>query len=158
AVGVARAQLGRAIARRGALAEGRAILEQAVLALEAQGNKRLEGIARTYLAWTLAKMGERDAAEREAARSVEILAGVHALRCAALAQQAALRLDAGASAEALALSREAMNALETAGKSATGEAAVRLVHAEALGATGDVAASAAAIATARDRIDARART
>ncbi len=158
AVGVARAQLGRALARRGALDEGRAVEEDAVKALEAQGNRRLEGIARSYLAWTIAKLGDLAAAEREASRAVEILAGVNALRCSALATLASILLEQGRAADALASAIEAMRALEAAGKTATGESAVRLVHAEALHATGDVGAARTAIDVARDRITARAQT
>jgi hypothetical protein len=156
AIVIARTQLGRALARRGALDEGRAALETAAVALQAQGNKRLEGAARTYLAWTLEQQGALAAAEREATRAVDALAGVHALRCAALAQLADVRLAQERAGDALELATEAMHALETAGKTAAGEASVRLVDARARYATGDIAGASAAIAGARDRIEARA--
>ncbi len=158
AVGVARAQLGRALARRGVLDEGRTVEEEAVKALEAQGNRRLEGIARSYLAWTVAKLGDLAGAELEASRAVDLLAGANAMRCSALATLATLLLQQGRLPDALATATDAMRALDAAGKTATGESAVRLVHAEALHATGDVAAARTAIDLARDRIAARAKT
>jgi hypothetical protein len=157
AVVTARTQLGRAIARRGGLDEGRKVEEQAVLALHAQGNKFLEGAGRTYLSWTLQQQGDLAAAEREAVSAVEVLAGIQALRGAALAQLATVQLEQARASDALTTATEAMRVLETAAKTVFGESSIRLAFARALHATGDTAAATTAITLARERVDARAK-
>jgi hypothetical protein len=51
-----------------------------------------------------------------------------------------------------------MAVLDTAGKTAIGEANIRLAHADALAATGDDEGASAAIATAKERVLARSKT
>jgi hypothetical protein len=51
-----------------------------------------------------------------------------------------------------------MAVLDAAGKTAIGEANIRLAHAEALAATGDEEGARAAIATAKERVLARSKT
>ncbi|MGH7294873.1 MAG: hypothetical protein ACRELB_08070, partial [Polyangiaceae bacterium] len=60
--------------------------------------------------------------------------------------------------DALDTAKRARAALESAGKTAIGEAAIRLVHVRALAATGDLAGASAALAVAKERLQARART
>jgi hypothetical protein len=51
-----------------------------------------------------------------------------------------------------------MAALDAAGKTATGEAAIRLAHVRALAASGDAPGAKAALEVARERVTARAKT
>jgi tetratricopeptide (TPR) repeat protein len=136
AVSIARAQIGRAMARRGDLDGARATLSRAIDALHAQKNTRLEGVARAYLASALLELGDADAAEKEADRAVDVLGAVPPMRCVALAVKAEVLLARGRAAEALALARAAREALDAGAKAATGETRVRIVLAEALEANG----------------------
>jgi hypothetical protein len=74
----------------------------------------------------------------------------------ALAAWARALLTLGRPGEALALARSAVELLDGLVRVEEGEAAARLIYAEALAATGDQAAAAVAIAVARERILARA--
>jgi tetratricopeptide (TPR) repeat protein len=148
----ARHLLGLALGALGALDEARAVEEQAVTAFMMQGDRRLEGGSREYLAWILRRAGDLEAAEAEARRAVELLEAVKPVQIPARATLADVLLARGRPAEALAEARRAMALLASLGKIAEGEALVRLAHAEALEATGNHAAARAAIADARDRL------
>jgi tRNA A-37 threonylcarbamoyl transferase component Bud32/tetratricopeptide (TPR) repeat protein len=158
AVGTARAQLGRTLWRRGSLVEARAELVKAVEVLRAQKNMRLAAVATRYLAGVLVEQGELEGAEREARAAVEALSSVNAMLGDALAMLSDVQRRRGQQAEALETARRAMGCLEAAGKTAIGEAAIRLAFAEALEASGDRAAAREAIASATERLQARART
>jgi tetratricopeptide (TPR) repeat protein len=158
AAGTARAQLGRTLGRLGRLDEAREVLGKAIESLRAQKNVRLAGVATRYLAWVLAAAGDLEGAEREARAAAEALSGAAAMVGDALAMLSEVQRARGAGAEALETAGRAMAALEKAGKTAIGEAAIRLAHAEALLATGDRDAARAALATARERLAARAGT
>jgi tetratricopeptide (TPR) repeat protein len=158
AAGTARAQLGRTLARRGRLDEARAMLGQAIGALRAQKNVRLAAVATRYLAWVLARLGDLAGAEREARVAVEALAGANALLGDALAMLSEVEQARGKVGEARETATRAMAALDAAGKTAVGEAAIRLAHAQALLAAGDREGARAALALAKERIAARAAT
>lgn len=158
AVGTARAQLGRTLAMCGKLEEADAVLAKAVESLQGQKNVRLAAVAGRYRAHVFTLLGDTAKAEREARDAVAALANANAMRGDALAALARALRDGGKVEEALATARLAMEALEAAGKTAAGEAAIRLEHAEALLATGDTAAAGEAIVAARERVLARART
>ena len=158
AVGTARAQLGRTLGRRGRLDEARETLENAVQTLRAQKNMRLAGVATRYLAYALAAKGDAEGAERAARAAVEALSGATAMVGDALAMLARVLLSKGATADALEASTRAVAALQAAGKTAIGEAAIRLTHAEVLLATGDGDGARAAITIAKERLAARAKT
>jgi hypothetical protein len=158
AVGTARAQLGRTLGRLGKLDEARRVLGEAIETLRSQKNLRLAGVATRYLAWVLARQGDLEGAEREARAAADALAGASAMQGDALAMVSEAQRARGAAADALETASRAMAALEAAGKTAIGEAAIRLAHAEALRAAGDGAGARAALATARERLLARART
>jgi tRNA A-37 threonylcarbamoyl transferase component Bud32/tetratricopeptide (TPR) repeat protein len=158
AVGTARAQLGRTLGRRGRLDEAREVLAKAIEALRAQKNVRLAAVATRYLAWVLAARGDLEGAEREARVAVEALAGANAMLGDSLAMLSQAQRARGAAAEARETAMRAMAALEAAGKTAIGEAAIRLAHVEALVATGDADGARAALATAKARVLARAKT
>jgi tRNA A-37 threonylcarbamoyl transferase component Bud32/tetratricopeptide (TPR) repeat protein len=158
AAGTARAQLGRTLGRRGRLDEAREVLAGAVEALRAQKNLRLAAVATRYLAWVLAAQGDLEGAEREARTAAEALAGATAMLGDALAMLSTVQRARGAVAEARETAARAMAALEAAGKTAVGEAAIRLANVEALLATGEREAAMAALATAKERLLARAKT
>jgi tRNA A-37 threonylcarbamoyl transferase component Bud32/tetratricopeptide (TPR) repeat protein len=158
AVGTARAQLGRTLGRLGKLDEARGVLAKAIETLRAQKNVRLAAVATRYLAYVLARQGDLEGAEREARAAAEALAAATGMLGDALAMVSDAQRARGATAEALETATRAMAALEAAGKTAIGEAAIRLVHAEALQATGDDAGARAALATAKERLLARAKT
>ena len=67
-----------------------------------------------------------------------------------------MKLAKGDVSEAAAAAREAMELLEELGGIDEGESLVRLVHAEALSASGDFAGARRMIATARERLLERA--
>ncbi len=158
AVGTAHAQLGRTLCRQGALPAAREELGRAIDALHAQKNARLAAVATRYLADVLARQGNLEEAERAARTAAEALAGAPAMVGDALAMLADVQRRRGNAAEALATSERAMSSLEAAGKTVIGEAAIRLAHAEALAAVGEHDRARAALATAKDRVLARAKT
>ena len=65
--------LGRVLGLRHNLDEARTLEQEAIDSFVEQGEQRLEGVARTYLAEILVAAGDFDAAHAEAIRAVEIL-------------------------------------------------------------------------------------
>jgi tetratricopeptide (TPR) repeat protein len=153
---LAKHNLGLALARQGALDEARAVEREAVVSSAAQGHVRMECGARLYLALILAETGALDLAEREARAALETAAAAPLLRPKAFAALAHVQLSRGDSALALASAKEAQRTLDDLGSIEEGEALVRLVHAEALRATGDIEASVEAILAARKSLETRA--
>jgi eukaryotic-like serine/threonine-protein kinase len=134
--------------------EARVEATLAVRAEKAQGNRYLEGLARSTLARICRLRGDLAAAAMEACTAIELLQPIPFDHAAARAELAAVRLAEGNAAEALALTREAyQRVLDTPGY---GEAAVRLTHAEALLAAGDTVAAHAVLGAARRRLLERA--
>jgi tetratricopeptide (TPR) repeat protein len=158
AVGTVRAQLGRTLWRKGSLDAARDELVKAIEVLGAQKNARLAAVATRYLAGVLLAKGELEAAEREARTAADALAAATPMVGDALAAVAEIELAKGEKAEALGTAERAMKSLEAAGKTAMGEGFVRLVHVEALRANGRADEAAAALAVARERVLARAKT
>ena len=152
----AKHNLGLARMRQGAIEAGRQTEAEAVEAFRSQGERRLEAASRMYLAMILIQAKRLEEAEREALLAVDLAAAIHGLRAAALAVLAAVRLERGAAAEALVSAAEAMQLLDRLGGLEEGESLSHLIHAEALHATGDILSARAAIATARERLLARA--
>ncbi len=111
----------------------------------------MEGAARTHLAVFLANAGDLERAEQEARSAIELLrlAAVPLLPRALAALSNAL-LGQGRTAEALIVARDARVPLE--GPVEEGNAFVRLVHAEALEASGDRHGARAEIADAKTRL------
>jgi tetratricopeptide (TPR) repeat protein len=148
--------LGRVLGLRGHLDEARQLERQAVESFVDQGQQRLEGVARTYLAEILIAGGDFEAARDEAQRAVEILQVAPALRAPALGAGAGALLGQGRVDEALALAREAMADLMQLGEIEEGEAAVRLIHAQCLQRSGAVDEAREALQAARAWLVARA--
>ncbi len=148
--------LGGVLHALGRLAEARAVEEEAVLAFERARDPRLEAASRIYLAVILVTLGDLAGAEAEARRAADAPASPPPLRAGALAALALALLRAGRVAEALAASTEAHQALTALGSVEDFEAMIRRAHAEALFASGDLAAARAAIADARGSLFTRA--
>ncbi|HZF52634.1 MAG TPA: protein kinase [Polyangiaceae bacterium] len=144
--------LGMALARTGEIEAALAVEREAAVAFAAAGDRRLEGLARVYLARILEAAGDVAKAEEQAASAAVLLEASPPLGAYALAVVARARLARGAWIEALAPASEAMRLLEAAMSIEEGEAIVRLVYAEALDATGSREAARAAIAAARARL------
>lgn len=155
-VPVAQAQLARALSRTGEQARAIALERTAVGGLVEQGNQRLAGVARGYLAGMLLETGEHDAALDEARSAVATLAKAPALLCSALATLSRVHLAADRADDACEHSSRAMEILARIGDSAVGESSIRLAHVEALRAAGRDAEANQAIAEARVRVHARA--
>ena len=156
AAATARQNLGLVLAHRGGLQEARAMEERAVESLLASGETILAACSQAYLAEILSLARNYEAAERAALDALATAGDreheVRALASAALAriQLATHRVPEALASSALAEQRLAPNA------SFGGEAAVRLVRAEALHAAGETDAAHAAIRVARDRLLANA--
>ena len=142
--------LGRVLGLRGNLGEARRLERQAADSFVEQGEQRLEGVARTYLAEILIAGGEHAAGRAEAERAVGLLSVAPSLRVAALGAVARALLGEGEGVRALAKAREAAAELEVLGEIEDGEAAVRLVLIECLDRQGAAAEAAQALARARD--------
>jgi eukaryotic-like serine/threonine-protein kinase len=156
AAALAKHNLGLALALLGQLDEARALETDAASAFVAQGNRRLEGGARVYLATILALLGDLETADQEARLAVVVSTPSPPGKAQALATLAQVKLAKGSVAEALDAAREATELLEQLGGIDEGESLVRLVHAEAVWANGDVEGARRIVGTARERLLARA--
>jgi tetratricopeptide (TPR) repeat protein len=148
--------LGRVLGFGPELAEAERLERMAVDAFQRQGEPRLEGLARVYLAEILMARGDFSGAGAEAVTAVAALTVAPAIRVAALGALARARLGGGDLAGGLAAAREAHAALERLGEIEEGESIVRLTYAEALAAAGEKAEARKALAAARERLLARA--
>ena len=148
--------LGIALARLQQLDEAIRVESEAAHLAGAQGDQRIAGASRHYCALIHMLRDELGQAEAEAHAACEMLQVAPPLRAHALATLAQVRLAQRRHEEALDVASEAMKLLESLGGIEEGEASVRLAHAEALHATGDVAEATSAIALAVARLDERA--
>jgi tetratricopeptide (TPR) repeat protein len=155
-IALARCNLGLSIARLGDPEQGAQVEIEAVQAFAAQGDRRMEGACRIYLAAIYQLTGDVTAALREAREARDILAASPPTRACALARLGDALLQSGDAAEALEASREAVELLDTLQGTDEGDSLARVVYAEALFRSGDEAAAHAAIATARERVLLRA--
>ena len=128
------------------------------VALAAQKNLRLAAVATRYRARVRLERGDLDGAESDARSAVEALAGAAAMLGDALAMLSEVQRVRGDADDALATASRAVATLDSAGKTAIGEAGIRLAHVQALLAAGDRDAARAALSVAKARLQARART
>lgn len=159
-VPIARAQLGRAVAHQpgadaaqGSLEEALALQNQAVAAFDQQGNLRLAGMARVYLAQSHLSLGQLEAAEAAARRAVEVLESSLPMQRSALAALALVHVAQERPAEALEAATRANAGLGIEQHLPVGECLVRLSLAEALLANGRQDEAVASARAARARID-----
>jgi tetratricopeptide (TPR) repeat protein len=138
-------------ADRGALDQARDLASQLRDSSRAHHDRLGEGRACWVLAEVLRRLGDLEAAEREI--EVGLALSVPLEHPGALATLSALRLAQGRAAEALTAAEDAMSRRAALGGCGLfREAFVRLVHAEALHATGARDAALHAIAGARARL------
>jgi len=148
--------LGIALARLGELDEAVVMESQAIQLAATQGDSRVEGGSRHYLATIHMLRGELSHAEAEATAAAEMLRVAPPLRAHALATLGQVRLAQSRVPDALGATHEAMSLLESLGGIEEGEASVRLAHAEALFASGDTQKAHSVIAVAVSRLVERA--
>jgi tetratricopeptide (TPR) repeat protein len=149
--------LGYALAHAGRQDEARDLLSRSTEIFRRQGQPRMEGMSRGYLARSALLSGDLEAAEREARAAAELLAVAPPVRAAAVALLARALLRRGQIDEALSAAGEAFAQLEAAGGALEeGESLIRLVYVEALSAAGRAAEADLALRAARDRLLARA--
>ena len=146
--------LGGTLRRGGKTDTALAVEREAVALFQAHGDRRMEAGSRIYLASILLEMGDLVTAEIEASRALEMSSG--AIRVSALSALAQVLMALRRFDEALARALEAMALMSSLGGVEEGEASLRLVHAEALAASGDSTGAHAAISQARDRLLRRA--
>jgi eukaryotic-like serine/threonine-protein kinase len=143
---VAKQNLGLALERQGKLEEARTIETEALAELRAQGDLRFQSACQYYIATILLRAGDLDGAEREARLAVESARALPPSHAEALGTLARVLLARGGrDGEALAVARQGMQILETLGSLDEGEPLLRLVHARALHATGEVEEARTAI-------------
>jgi predicted ATPase len=155
-VAVAKHNLGRAVAQRGALELALQIESEAIAECEAQGDLRMAGASRMYLAMIHAAGGDYDAAAKEALAAIAQLDKSPPIRAYATATLASIRLAQGDLQRAFQHATAAMADLNLLGGIEEGESFVRLVHAKTLAASGDKVGAAMALRSSRDRLLARA--
>jgi tetratricopeptide (TPR) repeat protein len=126
--------LGRVLTRRGRLDEAWAVEQRAMVAYTAQGDPRMAGTARSYLAEIALLAGDLEGAERQARAAAEALRIAPPLRAMALAVLARVLLAEGRVGEAGAAAGEAFSYLADGGPIEEGESLIRLVHVETLAA------------------------
>jgi hypothetical protein len=135
----------------GALAQARALATQLTESGRAHHNRLEEARGRWVLAEVLRRGGDLDGADREVGAALAMTMPLN--HPGVLATLSALRLAQGRAEEALAAAEDAMARCETMGGCGMFRGAfVRLVHAEALRATGAHDAARHAIARARARL------
>jgi eukaryotic-like serine/threonine-protein kinase len=122
--------LGLALARQGAISEGRELEEEAMQIFAKQGDVRLENASRLYLAVIHALAGNFAEAERICGEALAVISEPSPMRAYAFAVLADVQLQSGRPARASA--DQAMQLLESLGGVDEGEALIRLVWAEAL--------------------------
>jgi hypothetical protein len=152
----ARQNLCLVLAERGAFAPARALVVQTIRESRAHGNARFEGWTAIYRAQIELAAGAVDDAAAIAHAAAAHLTISPPARAGALAVVARAELARGQVAVAHAAAAEAEAILAPLGSIEEFEAPVRLAWALALDAAGDHATRDRAIATARDRLRARA--
>jgi len=138
------------LARLGRLREARESVDKALRG--AKGRRVVEGGARTYLSLIAGLEGRFEEAVSEAKKAVEIFSGTPAYQPLARGVLGAALLAKNEPEAALTETELAMNLLESLTGVDEGEELLRLVHAKALGATGQLAPAQGAITAARDRL------
>lgn len=149
----ARSHLGKALLGLGRMDAARAEAGRAIQAFADQGDTRMEGVSRAYLAIVLERSGSAAQAEAEARRALALLEPLPTLEPFARAVLASALLRRGSTLAAL---EAAGHAITSADHAEEGEVLIRLVHAETLEAHGDHAAAGSVISVARDLLLARA--
>ncbi len=154
-VAAAKHNLGLALSRVGRIVEGAALESEAALAF-ADRMPRMECLSLAYLAAIHLAGDDAHAALKEATAAAALLDGAPALAPLVLGTRAQALLALGRTDEACAAAQDAVRRLDALGGVNEGESRARLALAEALHAAGDLARARAALALARERLEARA--
>jgi tetratricopeptide (TPR) repeat protein len=152
-VPLAQAHLARALGLSGRAAEGIELENAAIAAFDRQGNLRLAGISRVYLARLHQAAGDLAAAETEARRAVGILVSAPPLRRSALAALALILIERGEHIEAVSCAEQAAQGLEGDTQLPVGESLVRVALIEAYMAVGRGPEARAALDVAKARLE-----
>ena len=155
-VAMARHNLGLALALQGRLGEAEAFERQAIEDFREQRDTRLELASHAYLGHILFLRRDLEAAATEARQAIARSAPGSPQRAHALAYLAQIQLGMGHAEGALSTARESMRLLSEMGGMDEGESLVRLVHAEALRASGLLKEAQAALDEAAKRLRERA--
>jgi tetratricopeptide (TPR) repeat protein len=153
----ARRNLATLLARSGAAEEARALAREAIEWFSAHQDARAELLSQVSLATALIAAGDLATAESQVHVALDRLPDAGPLRALALVTLARIRLLRHEHVEALEASTDAIALLESLGSALEGgEAAVWLIHAEALDAGGRRAEARDVIARAREHLLAQA--
>ena len=152
---VALQNLAPVLAQHGEIKGALASVREALAIYISQGNKRMICASRSYLAAILTRAGEFEAAEREATSLIDDLDPAPSYLANALATLADIHLAQHRPEDALRHAARAFALLAEVGIE-LGDARVRLIHAEALRATGALDAARHAIGEAQARLLSRA--
>ncbi|MDC0746776.1 serine/threonine-protein kinase [Polyangium mundeleinium] len=144
------------LAGRGALDDARALLRSILRSAYTPSYQYLMGIVHATLASVLLRFGDLGEAEREARAAAEILTGTTPWRAAAAAGLAAVLLQQQRADEALRIAEDAVAQLDAGGGGGPHDMFLRLIHAEALHATGDHARARTVLFEARGVLLSRA--
>lgn len=140
------------LAETGRFDEALACVDEAMRLYTASGNRRYYAVAQNFRADVLSTAGRLDLAAESAREAVLLSAEFPPIHPQALGILAHVELRRGDVAEALRLSRQAMEILASLGSVLEGAELVRVTYATALHRSGAVDEAKAAIADARDRI------
>jgi tetratricopeptide (TPR) repeat protein len=152
----AKQNLALVLSRVGKLDEACAMVEECIALCVANQDQRMEGNSRIYMAQIRTLMGDPQGAEEQARRAIAVTEEIPPSRVFAQGMLAQILLMKGATEEAFATAREAMQALAALGSVDEGEAQIRLVHARVLDAAGDADGAREAIGAAREIVLAKA--
>src|SRR5262249_13018817 len=141
-----------ALARQGSHAEARRAAERSIVEGINLDVRWIEGRARAVLASIMLASGSIEEADAEVRRAIDVSAGIPIVRALAIGALAEIQLQRGLPGEAASLCAEALQVLGCAPAIEEAEGLIRLVHAEALRATGAVDEARLAIIAARDRL------
>jgi serine/threonine protein kinase/tetratricopeptide (TPR) repeat protein len=143
-------------ALRGRFDEAAATGERALTLARKQGDPRVEGGTRVYLALGASLRGEPQTAEVHARAATELLASVPPTLPLALAALSQALLAQERREDAIHYARQAYRLLEEHGRVEDGEAVIRLSFARSLAALGQVDEAASVLRAARARLMERA--
>ncbi len=144
--------LGLCLAWQGRLDEARDVERTALVAFDANDNRRACAFARNYLSAIELGAGNADAAMRYAREAIDLDADQPGNQCVFRARLASAQLLAGHATTALEEAQTAMQLMETHGRPEEGEAVVRLAYARSLHANARNDEARAAIADAEQRV------
>ncbi|MDC3957057.1 serine/threonine-protein kinase [Polyangium jinanense] len=141
---------------RGALEDARPLVGSLRNSEAARNTPYLLGLVHATLAIILGRSGDLDAAEREARAAAEVLSGTTPWHAVAVATLGDILLQQRRADEALRLAEDATMQRDASGRGGPFEMHLRLVHAEALYATGNHARARALLLETRDILLSRA--